>query len=106
MVTEAPFDVRVFQGSAVSAPRHPLGYPAGERHDLIVFVRHEAGSDDDMMAVESLMRKAGWKRAILSQPMVLSHVPPPISGDDTLRNSYHDAMAHGGAVLICREASV
>jgi hypothetical protein len=99
------YHIRVFQGSAIATPHHLLGYPAGEQRDVIVFVRQEAGKEDDLLALEVLMRRAGWKRAVFSRMLTLSDLPPSVDGDETLRNTYQDAMAHGGALLVCGEVS-
>lgn len=97
------YHVRVFQGSAIADAGHALGYPVGERRDLILFLRQEEGIDDDLVALEKLLRGAGWLRAVFSQVLTLSELPPPMDGDATLRNSYLDAMDHGGALLVCGE---
>jgi hypothetical protein len=97
------FDVGVFQGSAVSIDRHPLGYAAGERHELIVFLRQPPGDDTDPVTVESVMRHAGWRRSMLSLLFVLPDRSPALAGDETLQDSYRNALEHGAAVIVCRE---
>lgn len=97
------FDVSVFQGSAVSLEQHPLGYPAGERHDLILFLRQDNGDAADPLAVEQLMRRAGWRKSVLSLILVLTDRPSPAVGDDALAGSYRHAVEHGSALIVCGE---
>jgi hypothetical protein len=104
-VDDSSFDVSVFQGSAVSLAPHPLGYQPGERRDLIVFLRQPRGNDADMLAVERLMRRAGWRKAMLTLMLVLDDLPPVIDRDPALRDSYHDALENGGAVIVCGDTA-
>ena len=104
-VTDQAFDVSVFQGSAVSLEQHPLGYPAGERHDLILFLRQDGDDAADPLILEQLMRRAGWRKSMLSLIFVLSDRPMAIEGDDALTGSYRHAVEHGSALIICGEAS-
>lgn len=99
------FDVGVFQGSAVSLERHPLGYAAGERHGVIVFLRQLAGDETDPLAVERVMRHAGWRKSLLSLLFVLPDQAPELATDATLQDSYRRALADGAAVIVCREPS-
>jgi hypothetical protein len=99
------FDVSVFQGSAVSQAQHPLGYQSGERRDLIVFLRQPRGNEADMIEVERLMQRAGWRKAMLSLLLVLDDLPPVLDGDAALRDSYHDALEHGGSVIVCGDSA-
>lgn len=96
-----PFDVSVFQGSAVSADKHPLGYGAGERHDLILFLRQPKGHQADPVAIEKLMRHAGWRKAMLSLLMVLSDRSDAFGIDRALQDSYDSALQDGAAVIVC-----
>lgn len=95
------FDICVFHGSAVSLDRHPLGYAPGERHDLIVFLRQSSGDDADPMAVEHLMRQAGWRKSMLSLLFILPNHSAAVDRDAVLRGSYHDALEYGGAIIVC-----
>ncbi|HEX9447887.1 MAG TPA: hypothetical protein VF920_07895 [Dongiaceae bacterium] len=99
------FDVSVFQGSAVSQAQHPLGYEPGERRRLIVFLRQPRGNDTDMIEVERLMRRAGWRKAMLSLIVVLNDLPPMLDGDLALRSSYRDALETGGSVIVCGDTA-
>jgi len=102
---DRPFDVSVFQGSAVSSDRHPLGYPAGERHDLILFMRQPKGHEADPVAIEKLMRHAGWRKATLSLLIVVSDKTDAFDTDTALQDSYRNALAEGAAVVVCGSAA-
>lgn len=95
------FDIGVFQGSAVSLDHHPLGYAAGERHEVIVFLRQPRGDDTDSLAMEKLMRHAGWRKSLLSLLFVLSNPSNALERDETLHDSYRNALEHGAAVIVC-----
>lgn len=103
------FDIGVFQGSAVSLDHHPLGYAAGERHEVIVFLRQPRGNDTDSLALEKLMRHAGWRKSLLSLLFVLSNpsdapsdaLANALERDETLHDSYRNALEHGAAVIVC-----
>ena len=97
------FDVGVFQGSAVSLGDHPLGYMAGERHDVIVFLRQFRGDEADPLAMETSMRHAGWRKSLLSLLFVLSGRSDALANDATLQGSYRSALEHGAAVIVCDE---
>lgn len=97
------FDVGVFQGSAVSLDGHPLGYGAGERHDVIVFLRQFRGNDADPLAMEKSLRHAGWRKSLLSLLFVLSDRSDALDRDEILQGSYRSALEHGAAVIVCDE---
>ncbi|HWU01065.1 MAG TPA: hypothetical protein VN229_25725 [Terriglobales bacterium] len=98
-----PFDVSVFQGSAVTDDKHPLGYVAGERHDLILFLRQPKGNPADPVAIEKLMRHAGWRKSMLSLLMVLTDRSDAFGIDHALQDSYQNALKDGAAVIVCGE---
>lgn len=98
-----PFDVSVFQGSAISSERHPLGYVAGERHDLILFLRQPKGHQADPVAIEKMMRHAGWRKSMLSLLMVLTDRTEAFGIDRSLQDSYQNALKDGAAVIVCGE---
>ncbi|HVJ42822.1 MAG TPA: hypothetical protein VM639_15065 [Dongiaceae bacterium] len=102
---DRPFDVSVFQGSAISSDRHPLGYAAGERHDLILFLRQPKGHEADPVVIEKLMRHAGWRKSMLSLLLVISDQTDAFGVDAALQDSYRSALEDGAAVVVCGNAA-
>lgn len=98
------FGVGVFQGSAVSLDRHPLGYAPGERHEVIVFLRQPQGDEADPLVVEQVLRHAGWRKSLLSLLFVLPEHASQLQADDALQDSYRRALEDGAAVIVCSEA--
>lgn len=98
------FDVSVLQGSAVTLRQHPLGFAAGEKHDVIVFMRKPHGDETDLLAIDTLMREAGWRKSLLSLIFVLSDQSRVLNGDTILDGSYRAALEYGGSIIVCDEA--
>jgi hypothetical protein len=89
-------EVHVFAGSAASLSEETTGYPAGERHALLVFLRQPAGSDHDWAAAEALVAAESWADVSLDRGGTIG----PSSTLGGMTGMYDAAMANGGSIII------
>ena len=86
----------MFQGDATSRSQDVTGYPVGEKHALIVFLKQPEGSDHDWAAAEAIVAAAYWSNITLRRAGTLNGDSP--RGD--LTESYQAALSSGSAIVI------
>ena len=89
------FEVHVFTGSAASSAAS-TGYPPGERHALMIFLRQPGGSDHDWQGAEALVGAESWSDVSLERGGI-------VGSNSTLGNlaELHEAaMKNGGSFVV------
>lgn len=93
--------------SAVALATATSGYPEGERHPLLIFLRQAARSEHDLLRAESAAVGLGWNEVDITRAGTL----PDDAGatmQEPLRSAYRAAINDGQGVLafpdVVREA--
>jgi hypothetical protein len=91
-------DVTLFLAVASAAADNPLGYPEGETHPVLIFLRSKAGASPDNVKAAAELTRRGWSDVAISEaaPVVvgsLDSVHPHAA-------SYRDALTDGFALLV------
>lgn len=102
MTTPDPVEIHMF--SAVAEAGAGCGYPPGERHPMLIFVRQRPGSPHDLAAAAAAAKAAGWREVDITRAGTL----PPDAGDamDPVVKAAHERAVHAGAGLTVFEAVV
>lgn len=90
------FEVHMY--SAVALATATSGYPEGERHPLLIFLRQESGSEHDVLRAESAAVGLGWDEVDITRAGTL----PSDAGatmEDPVRGAYVAAVECGQGVL-------
>ena len=96
-------EIAIFLGQADTTENNSAGYPAGERHAIVVFLRQEKDASPNFAQAELEMASRGWRHIEFSKA---SH-GFPCENIEKLNSmhphagaSYEDALLHGfGAVV-------
>ena len=90
--------------SAVAEAGAGCGFPPGERHPMLIFVRQSPGSEHDLSAAAAAATHAGWHEIDITRAGTL---PPDAADamDPTVLAAYRRAV-EGGAGLTVFEAVV
>ena len=90
------FEIHMY--SAVAQATDHSGFPAGELHPLLIFLRQASGSDHDTPAAAAAAAKAGWTRVDVTKAGTL----PEDAGAtmaDPVRAAYVSAVEGGAGVM-------
>ena len=81
-------EVHMFAAAGIAAPGNPL-HPAGERHELLLFLPQLPGTDHDWEAAKSALLEAWWTDVSFDRATIAANDLSSIA-DQGLR----DAIAH------------
>jgi hypothetical protein len=84
--------------SAVALATATSGYPEGQRHPLLIFLRQEAHSEHDLLRAESAAVGLGWDEVDITRAGTL----PPDAGatmNEPVHSAYVAAVEGGQGVL-------
>jgi hypothetical protein len=95
------FEIKLFLGTAAAEARSALGYPAGERHALLIFCRQLRGTEPDWALARLAAREAGWREIEFLNASTADVCSADL--DETARVSCKDAMAEGSAIIVYSE---
>ena len=84
--------------SAVALATATSGYPEGERHPLLIFLRQEARSEHDMLRAESAAVGLGWDEVDITRAGTLP-VDAGATMQEPVRGAYVAAVEGGQGVL-------
>jgi len=96
------FEIKLFLGTAAAEAGSALGYPAGERHALLVFCRQLRGSEPDWALARSVTHEAGWREIEFLKASTVD--PTSADLDQATHLSCKDAMAQGSAIIVYADA--
>lgn len=94
-------EVHVFLAKASALDGNELELPAGERYDMMFFMRQEKGKGPDRGSAEKMMSEAGWGNIEISKAgrTTLEELKEAEDGP-VLIYCYDTALADGSALLI------
>ena len=92
----------LFLAVASAAADNTLGYPEGETHAVLIFLRSKAGASPDNGKAAAELTRRGWSDVTISEAARLS-VASLDSVHPHATASYHDALTDGFAVLVFSE---
>ena len=92
-------EVHVFTGSAASLSEERTGYPIGERHALLVFLRQAVDSEHDWATAEALVAAESWGDVSLERGGTIG----PSSTLGEMTDMHQAAMTNGGSIIIYRD---
>ena len=96
-------EIILFLGTARANEANLHGYPPGEKHALLVFLRQEKGSVPNWSKATTALEQKGWSDIALSEPRPIATEALGSVHPDALA-SYEDAIEEGFAVLVFSEA--
>jgi hypothetical protein len=97
MTTTEPHEIHMF--SAVAEAGAGCGFPHGERHPMLVFVRQRPGSPHDLAAAAAAAAAAGWGEVDITRAGTL---PPDAADamDPTVLAAYARAVESGTGLTV------
>jgi hypothetical protein len=94
--------VMVFQAVASATADNTLGYPKGETHPVLIFLREKAGASPDCAKAAAELTRLGWSDVSIFEAAAIS-VASLDSVHPHARACYHDALTDGFAALVFSE---
>ena len=67
MAESSSQEIHLFLGTASAGQNSKLGYPAGERHAILVFLRQPANTEPDWEQAKSYVESSGWNKVDLQK---------------------------------------
>jgi hypothetical protein len=95
-------EVMLFRGVAVATSENTLGYPKGETHPVLIFLRENPGASPNWAKAAAELGNRGWSDVSISEAAVVS-VAALDSVHPHARASYQDALNDGFAALVFSE---
>jgi fructoselysine-6-P-deglycase FrlB-like protein len=89
----------LFLSVASAGADNSLGYPEGETHAVLIFLRSKAGASPDSVKAAAQLRRRGWFDVTISDAAPVS-VDSLDSVHPHATASYHDALSDGFAALV------
>ena len=103
MAESSSQEIHLFLGTASAGQNSKLGYPAGERHAILVFLRQPANTEPDWEQAKSYVESSGWNRVDLQKASKID--PKTLANNRDGKNSYEEAMSNGKAMIVYSETS-
>jgi hypothetical protein len=101
MVESSIQEIHLFFGIASTGQNSKLGYPAGERHAILIFLRQPANSEPDWEQAKSYVEGAGWNKVDLQKASKVD--PKTLDDNPDGKKSYEEAMSNGKAMIVYSE---
>jgi hypothetical protein len=95
-------EVMLFRALAAATGENTLGYPKGERHPVLIFLREKAGASPDWAKAAAELTRRGWSDVTISEAAVVS-VASLDSVHPHATACYQDALNDGFAALVFSE---
>lgn len=97
MITTESHEMHMF--SAVAEAGAGCGFPPGERHPMLIFVRQRPGSAHDLAAAAAAAGAAGWREIDITRAGTL---PPDASDamDPVVQAAYARAVETGAGLTV------
>lgn len=96
------FDVLIFRADAAGTADNTVGYPVGQTHAVLVFLREPAGASPNFEKAAAELGRRGWSDINISEA-----APVSVASLDSVhpqeRAAYHDALNDGFAALVFSE---
>ena len=96
------YEIQLFLATGTASDDNQFGYPAGERHALLIFSREVAGSQSNWSSAETQALEGGWFDLELQMASVVD--PATLDQTDGGRASYEHALVHGAAIIVYSDA--
>jgi acyl-CoA reductase-like NAD-dependent aldehyde dehydrogenase len=95
-------EVMIFQAVATAEANNTLGYPKGEIHPVLIFLREKDGAPPDRAKAAAELASRGWSDVTISEAAaVLRCIADSVHPHATA--SYQDALNDGFAALVFSE---
>ncbi len=91
------FEIHLYM--AVARAAHAPPYRSGDRHPVLVFLRHPIGSAHDLSAAESVALEAGWTEVDFTKAGTLPS-DAQAEMEEPFASRYRSAMQNGAALLV------
>ena len=91
-------EIHLFFGIASAGQNSKLGYPVGERHAILVFLRQPANTEPDWEQARSYVEGAGWNRVDLQKASKVD--PKTLDNNPDGKKAYEEAMSNGKAIIV------
>lgn len=89
--------VHVFQANAVSQNSDVTGYPAGEKHAMLIFLR-QPEEDHDWQEAENRAHSSGWNQVEFRRAGTLGESVDHL--EETMRKAANSAMSDGSSIVV------
>ena len=92
----------LFRAVAAATPDNTFGYPRGETHSVLIFLRQKTGASPDWAKASAELTSRGWSDVTISEAAAVSVAAlDSVHRDATA--SYQDALNDGFAALVFSE---
>ena len=95
------YEIHLFLGTASAGQNSKLGYPAGERHAILVFLRQLTNTQPDWEQARSYVEGVGWNKVDLQKASKID--PKTLDDNPDGKKSYEEAMSNGKAMIVYSE---
>jgi hypothetical protein len=95
-------DIFIYLGEVRATAGNAFGYPTGERHPIVAFLR-QTDASPDFSAAKKAVESKGWQDVLITQgaPFRTDKLP---TAPQNVADSYRDAVDYGFALLVFSEA--
>ncbi|MGH9872877.1 MAG: hypothetical protein ACRD9S_10475 [Pyrinomonadaceae bacterium] len=98
MVETSIQEIHLFFGIASAGQDSRLGYSAGERHAILVFLRQPANTEPNWEQAKSYVEGEGWNKVDLQKASKVD--PKTLVDNPDGKKSYEEAMSNGKAMIV------
>ncbi len=91
-------EIHLFFGIASAGQNSELGYPVGERHAILVFLRQPANTEPYWEQAKSYVEGEGWKKVDLQKASKVD--PKTVDDNPDGKKAYEEAMSNGKAIIV------
>jgi len=95
------YEIYLCLGTAIAGQHNKLGYPAGERHAILVFLRQPTNTQPDWEQARSYVEGVGWNKVDLQKASKID--PKTLDESPEGKKSYDEAMSNGKAMIVYSE---
>lgn len=98
---DSMYEMHLFLGTASAGQNSVGGYPAGERHAMLVFLRQPTNTEPDWERATSNVEETGWTNMDLQKASKVD--PKTLEKNPDGKRAYDEAMSKGKAMIIYTE---
>lgn len=91
------FEMHIYKGTGCITEKSKSGYPIGEKHAILLFLKEDENSDYNLIKAEETAFKTGLDQVEFSKSGKVS--PDKIAGN-TNEDAYNSAVELGSALIL------
>ena len=99
--SDSMYEIHLFLGTAAAGSKSDQGYPVGERHAILVFLRQPTNTEPDWKRATSLVEDSGWTNVDLQKASKVD--PKTLDQNPDSKKAYDEAMSNGKAMIVYSE---